>query len=225
MSAGVRVAKRGFRSNWLIAAIAVFWALGLTVGLRAMWNYEDRPAAPGEPPPTWPSKSRIPRTTGKPILLVFAHPKCPCTRATIGELSLLMTRLQGTAAAVVLFVRPGNFPEGWEKTELWRSAEEIPGVRVVPDPANGEANLFGAQASGQTMLYDGSGHLRFSGGITASRGHSGDNAGRSAIVSLVSTGTAQTEHTSVFGCSLQDRTTRADKGETSWLRNLWTRIR
>jgi hypothetical protein len=46
--------------------------------------------------------------------------------------------------------------------------------------------------------------LQFSGGITASRGHSGDNLGRSAVVALVTTGESATNHTSVYGCSLHN---------------------
>ena len=36
---------------------------------------------------------------------------------------------------------------------------------------------FGAETSGQTLLYDRDGRLLFSGGTTGSRGHDGDNAG------------------------------------------------
>ena len=67
-----------------------------------------------------------------------------------------------------------------------------------------EAARFGVQASGQTLLYGANGNLQFSGGITASRGHSGDNLGRSAIVALVTTGESTTNHTSVYGCSLHN---------------------
>jgi hypothetical protein len=134
-----------------------------------------------------------------------------------------MTRLQGKVAAVVIFVRPKDFAEDWEFTDLWHSAQSIPGTRVLSDAGGVEAARFGAQASGQAMLYDASGNLRFSGGITASRGHSGDNAGRSAIVSLVTTGSAQTTRTSVYGCSLHDPTTRSDGREATWPTNLWTK--
>jgi hypothetical protein len=195
--------------------------LGLSIGMRAMLNYENGPAEPGQSPTQWPKGSRVSRAPGMPMVLVFAHPKCPCTDATIGELSILMTRLQGKARAAVIFVRPSSFPLGWEKTELWRSAEEIPGVTVFSDPGGVEAMRFGALASGQTILYDAEGRMRFSGGITTSRGHSGDNAGRSAIVSLVTMGTAYTARTSVFGCSLNDPPTRTARGETSWLMSMW----
>jgi hypothetical protein len=215
--------KKLRRSSWVLAAVGVVWVFALAVGLRAMLNYEDGPAEPGKPPGDWPNGSKVSPSAGMPMILVFAHPRCPCTDATIGELSILMTRLQGKATAAVIFVRPTSFAESWEKTELWHSAEAIPAVKVFSDPGGVEARRFGAQASGQTILYDIAGRLRFSGGITASRGHSGDNAGRTAIVSLVTTGTAKTERTSVFGCSLHDPTTRVDKGEASWLKSLWTK--
>jgi hypothetical protein len=124
-----------------------------------------------------------------------------------------MAHLQNRATAVVLFIKPAGFQEQWTQSDLWRSAKEIPGVSVLVDSNGVEANRFGAQASGQTMLYDTAGKLQFSGGITASRGHSGDNAGRSAIASLVTTGTSETAHTSVFGCSLHEVKTRSSIGE------------
>ena len=223
MQADKPIGEKLGRSRRVLAAIGIVWIFALTVGLRAMLNYEDGPAEPGEPPTEWPKDSRVSRAPGLPTVVVFAHPKCPCTDATIGELSILMTRLQGKATAAVVFVRPVNFPDDWEKTGLWHNAEAIPGVKVFSDPGGVEARRFGAQASGQTILYDPLGRIRFSGGITGSRGHSGDNAGRTAIVSFVTMGVAKTERTSVFGCSLHDPTTRADKGEASWLKSLWTR--
>jgi hypothetical protein len=44
----------------------------------------------------------------------------------------------------------------------------------------------------------------FKGGITASRGHSGDNLGRDAVIDLVTSGVASASSTPVFGCSLQN---------------------
>lgn len=223
MSEFVPAKWRIFRAGWGLAALGVLWALAVGLGLRTMLNYEDGPSESASAPAVWPQASSIPQIPGLPTIVVFAHPRCPCSNATIGELSILMTRLQGKVAAVVLFIRPKNLPEGWEVTDLWRHSEEIPGVRVLADPGGVEAARFGAEASGQTMLYDVNQRLRFSGGITASRGHSGDNAGRSAIVSLVTTGTAQVTQTSVYGCSLHDPVTLTDKGETTWLASPWTK--
>lgn len=113
-----------------------------------------------------------------------------------------MARSEGLLTAHVLFLKPDGFAEDWQKTDLWRSAAAIPGVHVMTDGGGGEARLFHAATSGQAILYDARGRLLFSGGITASRGHAGDNAGRAFIVSLLIRGAADRRSTPVFGCSL-----------------------
>ena len=184
--------------------IGVLWVICLVVGHRAMLAYDYSAGAEGVAPASWPAAATIQRTDGMAEILVFAHPKCPCTRATIEELAELMVQVQGQAVATVVFVRPEGVPKDWEKTDIWRSAARIPGVTTVNDPQGIEASRFGAMASGQTLLYGSDGTLRFSGGITAFRGHIGDNAGRTAIASLITTGHAKTNHTSVYGCSLKN---------------------
>lgn len=113
-----------------------------------------------------------------------------------------MAQGQGRVTAYVLLLKPAGASDDWEKTDLGKSAASIPGVNVVVDDDGVEARRFCAITSGQTILYDTEGRLLFSGGITGSRGHSGDNAGRSAIVSLLNTGEAERAETFVFGCPL-----------------------
>jgi hypothetical protein len=119
-------------------------------------------------------------------------------------LAAIMAHCQGRLTTYVLFLKPPGFADDWEKTDLWQSAASIPGVEAVIDDGGAEARRFRSATSGQTILYDAHGHLLFSGGITGSRGHSGDNAGRSAIVALVNTGAAERAETFVFGCPLFD---------------------
>jgi hypothetical protein len=52
------------------------------------------------------------------------------------------------------------------------------------------------------MVYDRSGALRFSGGITDGRGHEGDNAGLFSVLDLVRSGKSAVAATPVYGCSL-----------------------
>jgi hypothetical protein len=113
-----------------------------------------------------------------------------------------MARCQGQLSAYVLFLKPADTAPDWEKTALWRSVAAIPGVTVVSDEGGREARLFHSATSGQTILFDRTGRLLFSGGITAARGHSGDNIGRDTIISLVTTGRANRTKAPVFGCSL-----------------------
>src|SRR5437867_11001896 len=135
--------------NVLLGATGAVWVIGLGVGLKVTLNYETAPAAAGLAPTMWPSKSSIRRVSGLPTIVVMAHPHCPCTRATIGELALLMARVQNRVSVDVVFVRPQGEPEKWEETDLWRDAQQIPGVRVIKDPDGVEAARFGAAASGQ----------------------------------------------------------------------------
>jgi hypothetical protein len=192
------------RQRVLWTTAGILWAVGVCVGMRTMLDYENTPGTPASALTEWPSDSHVPRTKGIPAIVVIAHPQCPCTRATIGELALIMTRLHGQVTATVIFAKPEGAPDGWEETDLWRSALAIPGVSVMSDPGMVETDRFHASASGQTMLYSANGQLLFRGGITISRGHSGDNTGRSAIVSLVTTGKAERTRTSVYGCALHN---------------------
>ena len=51
-------------------------------------------------------------------------------------------------------------------------------------------------------IYDAEGVLQFAGGITGSRSHAGDNAGRRSLVALMSDGAPERAATSVYGCPL-----------------------
>ena len=186
-----------------LLVVGLVWILVVGAGLGMLQRYENTPSLQATPGKRWPANLPFAPASDKPTLVMLAHPRCPCTRASIGELARLMTRCQGKLSAKVLFFTPKGAEAQWARTDLWHSAAAIPGVEVVAD-AGGTlaAQHFHAATSGQTLLYDAMGRLLFCGGITEARGHAGDNAGAGAIASLVTTGTAQQTKTAVFGCSL-----------------------
>src|SRR5918911_4341156 len=139
----------------------ILWLFAVSIGLWLLWGYENTPGVGAEPPRQWPADSRIQRATDRATLVMLAHPHCPCTRASIGELARLMTQAQGRVTAYVLFIKPSGSPGDWEKTDLWASAAAIPGVSVVADDEGVEARRFHALTSGQTVLYDTEGKLLF----------------------------------------------------------------
>jgi hypothetical protein len=181
---------------------AVAWLFAVGVGLRFLLEYENTSGQSGASPIERPVESRIARTPGLPTLVMMIHSDCPCSRASIGELALLMVQGRGLVNANVVFVKPAEFSEEWDRTDLWSSATMIPEVKVSVDDGGIEARRFGSETSGQVLLYGATGELLFAGGITAARGHSGDNEGRSAVVSLLTNGNAGIRETAVFGCSL-----------------------
>jgi hypothetical protein len=190
-----------------IATLA--WLLGVGFGLRWHWSYGSRPGPPAAPPRRHPRGGPFPPRPGRPTLLLFAHPRCPCTRASIAELARLIPLGRGVLDAGVFFVRPEGLPGDVMRGPLWRDAAAIPGVRVAQDAGGAVARGFGARTSGQVLLYDGEGRLRFSGGITPARGEAGDSAGRAAILALLPPGAngpadraARRAESPVFGCSL-----------------------
>ncbi|NOT53775.1 MAG: RedB protein [Deltaproteobacteria bacterium] len=164
--------------------------------------HEFTPGPPAIGPSSWPVESHIPRQPHQPTLVMLAHPQCSCTRASIGELAILMAQLPRPVEAHVVFLTPTTLTGTWEQTDLWQSAAAIPGVQVFADRDGQEARLFQVTTSGQVLLYDERGRLAFAGGITASRGHSGENEGRHALLSLLTAAEPLRTTTPVFGCSL-----------------------
>jgi hypothetical protein len=126
-----------------------------------------------------------------------------------------MAGCSGHVAAQVLFYKPKDSPEDWALTDTWQEALSIPGVLVAPDEDGVEAKRFGAQTSGSAVLYDATGRLLFSGGITAARGQRGANDGSRAILALLE-GTPAPAKTPVFGCSIFVANSRCVSENLSW---------
>jgi hypothetical protein len=188
-------------------AALLAWCLSVGAGLAALWAYADTPGPAATASETWPSDSGVPQNQFLPTLVVFVHPKCPCSRATIGELARVMARVPRGTVTQVLFYRPAGADSAWERTDLWDAAAAIPGVKVRSDEDGVESRRFGALVSGQTLLYDPHGRLLFNGGITMARGHAGDNDGSTAVAQMLTGATPSTSRTPVFGCFLWDNTT------------------
>lgn len=191
-------------SRWLYVIVAA-WCGVAASGMAWLGNYENSPGIAAHPGARWPSQSRISPNESGATLLMFAHPQCPCTRASIRELSVIMSRSPDSLRATILFAQPDGFDRQWLESDLWRTAAAIPRVSVMADRQGAEAAAFGAQTSGQVLLYNEAGELKFQGGITPFRGHSGDNAGRSAILAAANRSTktdSQQSECFVFGCPL-----------------------
>lgn len=187
------------RSGWW----AVAWGGIVAAGFAILEAHAARPGRQGEAPADWPAASRVVPVPGRWNLVMLAHPRCPCTRASLAELARLLTRSGDALAAHVVVYHPEGTPASWAATDVARSAATIPGATVVADEGGREAGRFGAATSGQVVLFDPAGRRRFAGGITPSRGHEGDSAGRSAILDLMARGAAERPSSPVFGCSIR----------------------
>ncbi len=202
------------RRRWLLIG-SLGWMAAVAGGFSTIWNYEWKTSADAVTPSQWPAQAGIPFEPGRPNLVMIAHPHCPCTRASMEELAKITARSGERLASHILFIRPSGVSADWTNTDLWASAAAIPGADVRIDDGGRAAEHFGALTSGQVVVYDRFAHLQFAGGITAGRGHPGDNPGSSAILSVVARGTADTALTPVFGCALRNAPVECSAGSAS----------
>jgi hypothetical protein len=186
-------------------ALCLVWLLAAVAGIRGIVKYENAAGQSGETPEHWPAGTGITPDSGHDTIVMFAHPQCPCTRASLGELNGLLARCNGNVTAHVFFFKPKNYSDEWTQTDLWCNAAAIPGITVHEDVDGAAARKFGAETSGYVVLYDIHGQLLFKGGITSGRGHAGDNVGEDTIISLLAGKIARSTQTPVYGCSLVNK--------------------
>jgi len=197
------VSERGaWKSRRTFVAFAAIWAAAVGVGLSLLTGYSAQAGEGAAAPVTWPSDSVLSPNQDEFTLAMMVHPKCPCSRASIGELAKLMRRVDEKVDAHVFFTRPTKMKSNWEQTDLWDSASRIPGVTVHADPGGRQARLLGSKTSGQVVLYGRDQALLFAGGITPARSHMGDNRGTFAVERLVNEDSPLTDNTAVYGCEL-----------------------
>lgn len=184
------------------------WLMIVSGGVVALARHSLTAGGAGAPPVEWPSQAHLSLNAKGFTLVMLAHPRCSCTRASLKELAKVVVSSKGRLHATVLFYNPRSVDENWRQTDVWTSASEIPNVTLLVDSEGSIARLFGAKTSGHTLLYDRKGRLIFAGGITGARGHEGDNVGEDAIVALIAEQSERQQedfvHTPTFGCHLHN---------------------
>ncbi len=202
-------------SGRLRIALVGLWGAALLVALVGLWVYKLRAGDGGEVRERWPAASTLAAGADRPTLVMFAHPRCPCTRASLGELRGLLSRFAGRMTTHVVFMRPAGSSASWSHTDTWATASALVGVRVATDIDGREAKLFGAATSGHVVLYDAQGRLLYGGGITPARGHQGSSPQLDRLSRLLERETAGAADVSaapaplgrpgpVFGCALRE---------------------
>jgi hypothetical protein len=178
------------------------WLLAVIGGFTALSRYSLIPGPPAMAAAHWPQDIALSNPRDRDSLVMVVHPDCPCSLASMSELAVLAANCDNQLAIRILFARPPGFAQKAESTSLWRAAEQIQDAVLVADNDGLLSRRLGATTSGQVFLYDRDQALRFSGGITDSRGHAGNNAGRLAIEAIVHGQVPVTTRTPVFGCAL-----------------------
>jgi hypothetical protein len=190
------------KQSHILAILFVVWACLGGGGLAMLTRYSAKAGVGAVSATDWPAESRIRRADADYFLVVFVHPLCPCSRATVAEIDRLLTKCGSRLGVAMVFAKMTGDQKDWENRPLWKQAARLAKVQLVADVGGSEARLFSAATSGQTFLFDRSGHIRFRGGVTVARGHAGDNDGEDVIAAIVAGQSPPASQTPVYGCEL-----------------------
>jgi hypothetical protein len=187
-----------------VAAVVavVLWSAAVVAGIQRIWSYEGTPGEQTSVPASWPGSSLVSVNPERATLMMFVHPLCACTRASLTELREALDTMDRAPAVWIVLLSPRGIVKDWNEV-IANIAGRVPEATIVTDVDGKAADTFGASTSGHVVLYHTDGTLAFSGGITGGRGHVGDNDGRRALVVGLHGGSDAHEHP-IFGCGLDD---------------------
>lgn len=195
------IANRNLTRNIVLLG----WAVAMLGGFTWLCAYSNSAGAI-EVAPDCLALDFEPSQKDTSVLLLFFHPRCPCTWATARQLERAVQAPTTPVKILAYALLPENLSEEdrttWSQTNLSGFISKLPNAEVVFDVGGAEALRYGALTSGTVLFYDDSGQLKFHGGITSSRGHEGDAIGSDAIVSLLLSRDATHSEAPVFGCAL-----------------------
>lgn len=184
--------------RWLLAPLLLGCA-----GMLALGAYEGTPAREQAAPRQWPTTTALKLAPKQPTVLMFVHPHCPCTLASVEQLLDVLARHAARATLVVY--EPADAAPVWAHGALWQLATQHPDrVQLVRDPDARLAQDFQASTSGMCLVYGTDERLRFAGGLTINRGHRGANEGLQTLAqALADPADARApQQFPVFGCAL-----------------------
>lgn len=184
---------------------ALPWAWGCGI-IAALWSLEHYKSLAGRAEAVDVAPPIVDEAApARMRLIMYVHPHCPCTRASLIEMQHLVSGVKDRGRAVateIVVVVPPGLDDTWRDGMITRAAEQFEGATVRYDLDAAEAREVGATTSGHTVLVDAAGRHLFRGGLTRSRGHAGDNAGSRAVGELLHDRKPESTATPVFGCPL-----------------------
>ena len=168
-----------------LALVLGLWGALTLCGFASLAMYSQTPGESAFPPDRETVGLPFAAPQDKYLLLMGVHPKCPCTRASLGELARIVRFAEGKLACKVLVFQPENATNDWQETDLVSAAKALTDTQVVFDERGTIIADLNMATSGSVVLYDPSGSPVFFGGITAARNHHGDNLGSDAILAIL----------------------------------------
>ena len=152
LSAAPTVRRRSW-ARAVIAAGILAWVGGVAWGLQKIESYSSAPGMAAEAPAKWPGSTLVTPQAGRSTLVMFIHPQCSCTRASLAELKTILEHTRGAVSAWIVVLKPTGMNDDWAEAGAAETARNMSGVTVVNDDNGTEADFFVALTSGHTVLY------------------------------------------------------------------------
>ncbi len=184
-------------SLYLITGI---WLICIIISLYYISSYMFKVSENPQACPIYPNNQQIIFDKTKDNLILFIHPFCPCSHATVNELKRVLAKTNANIAINVVFIKPKGL-KSIQQNDLYQEISQIKGVNIIFDRSNVLAGAFNINTSGSILLYDINGNLIFQGGITGGRAEEGDNLGKSRLIQALKNESGKWQ-SPVFGCSL-----------------------
>ncbi len=189
----------GRATRFVLPVCGVVWLISLAVGLAMIIDFDARPGELTETTSQWPDGTKLVLDSRGKTLVMFVHPACPCSLASLNELDRLVRSSLVPSTLYVVFVGPRI--EGGPLPRLVARAGEIANATLRFDPTGEEANRFDGRTSGTLFVFSATGELAYCGGVTPGRGHIGPNSAWDAAAAAIA-GPASADSMPVFGCPL-----------------------
>lgn len=183
----------------LVSFFVFIWISATAMGVLALAHYSYK-ASVSPAVVDWPCDSEIERDASGHVLLIFVHPKCVCSRASLTQLARICSQPTNLCAVTTVFYCPTGQLPSWSQTQLWTEADRLVECDRFIDLGGKEARRFGVNTSGHVLLFDRNGQRIYSGGITSSRGHYGSNSSSDSVVQLLQNKKPERSESPVFGC-------------------------
>lgn len=189
-----------------LAIVVALWIAVVAGGFAQLWIYKGKPGTTAAEavagPETFPATDLLEQNPHGQTLVMFVHPHCACSRASLTELAAILRECPDLQPVQIVFPVPAGAAPSWQEGKIAQEAAALAGVRIVWDQDEKLTRLFHATTSGHVLLFAANGQRLFSGGITATRGHAGWNAGRGAVVAHHEHKPGVRSSAPTFGCQL-----------------------
>jgi len=191
----------GNKPDRITAGVLGLWLLCCAVVCGVLVVYSQTPGEAGAASLVLGDTQSLDLDATRPTLVMFVHPRCPCTKASLEQLARLQRQWPDRFASRVVYTIPAGMSANWHHAVLWEQASALGDCRRIEDRGGAITRMAGAATSGTVGFYKPDGQLIFWGGLTPARGHAGDSNGSDALASYMR-GQAYQDRSEIYGCPL-----------------------